>query len=39
MENLCNYEGIDIKYSSTFDKEGKHNKCSPLNKVTFSRKK
>lgn len=39
LKEMCNKEGIDMSYSSSYYVEGKYNPYMPLDKLIFSRKK
>lgn len=39
LKQMCNEEGIDMNYSSSYYVEGKYNPYMPLDKIVFSRRK
>ena len=39
LKKLCDEEGINMSYSSSYYVEGKYNPYMPLDKLVFSRKK
>lgn len=39
LKEMCNNEGIDMTYSSSYYVEGKYNPYMPLDKLVFTRKK
>lgn len=39
LKQMCDEEGIDMSYSSSYFVEGKYNPYMPLDKIVFSRKK
>ncbi len=39
LKEMCDKEGIDMRYSSSYSVEGKYNPYMPLDKLTFSRKR
>jgi len=39
LKEMCEKEGIEMKYSSSYFAEGKYNPYMPLDKLTFSRKR
>ncbi len=39
LKKMCEKEGIDMHYSSSYYTEGKYNPYMPLDKLIFTRKK
>lgn len=39
LKEMCDKEGIDMKYSSSYFVEGKYNPYMPLDKLIFSKRK